>query len=72
MKESIVGRVILAVRSLFKRPEARRTARVLKAETRDKALPTSEVVEGGPRRDLSTPGEGVLTSTLNDRDAATG
>jgi hypothetical protein len=35
-------------------------------------LSTNKVMEGGPKRDISTPGEGVLTSTLKDRDAATG
>jgi steroid delta-isomerase-like uncharacterized protein len=35
-------------------------------------ISTSKVMEGGPRREISTPGEGVLTSTLKDRDAATG
>jgi len=37
-----------------------------------RAISTSKVMEGGPRRDISTPGEGVLTSTIKDRDAATG
>lgn len=37
-----------------------------------RVISTDEVMRGGPRRDLSTPGEGVLTSTQNDRDAATG
>jgi hypothetical protein len=32
---------------------------------------TDEVMTGGERRDISTPGEGVLTSTLKDRDTST-
>jgi hypothetical protein len=35
-------------------------------------ITTNKVMEGGPKRDISTPGEGVLTSSLKDRDAATG
>jgi hypothetical protein len=35
-------------------------------------ISTNKVMEGGPKRDVSTPGEGVLTSSLKDRDAATG
>lgn len=34
-------------------------------------ISTEEVMRGGPRRDISTPGEGVLTSTPTDRDAST-
>lgn len=33
-------------------------------------ITTEEVMRGGPRRDISTPGEGVLTSTPTDRDAS--
>jgi hypothetical protein len=36
-----------------------------------KPISTHEVMKGGPRRDISTPNEGVLTSTLKDRDTAT-
>jgi hypothetical protein len=32
---------------------------------------TGEIMSGGGRRDEATPGEGILTSTENDRDAAT-
>jgi len=40
-------------------------------EPGDRPIFTSEVMEGGPRRDISTPGEGVLTSTSRDRDTST-
>lgn len=42
------------------------------ASSNVRPLTTNKVMEGGPKRDISTPGEGVLTSTLKDRDAATG
>lgn len=32
---------------------------------------TDDIMKGGGNRDESTPGEGVLTSTGNDRDAST-
>lgn len=35
-------------------------------------LTTSEILTDRFRRDISTPGEGVLSSGDNDRDAATG
>lgn len=33
---------------------------------------TEDIMKGGGNREESTPGEGVLTSTGNDRDASTG
>lgn len=41
-------------------------------EPKVRPLTTSEVLTEKDRRDTSTPGEGVLSSELNDRDAATG
>lgn len=35
-------------------------------------LTTSEILTEKSRRDISTPGDGVLSSGDNDRDAATG
>lgn len=37
-----------------------------------KLISTEEVMDGSSKKDISTPGEGILSSSLTDRDAATG
>ncbi|MFL5814990.1 MAG: nuclear transport factor 2 family protein [Bdellovibrionia bacterium] len=52
--------------------EGGKHADVTSHESNVHPISTNKVMEGGPKRDVSTPGEGVLTSSLKDRDAATG